>query len=887
MKANHRMAVVCTATLLLFPLALSGCTAKTESTGTTEEGETELVPDEGLSASGVQSAIVGPLTSTYVWRNRSNKDLPYTRVITQPWVTASGPSSGVLMRQTDLIIEVTLDEELVNQLPVGTHQSQIRYLKPNMSAYRTIDITVTVDPVSQGYSMNLQPPSGLTSIGPTGGSVTPMSRSYTWANNGVAPIVYSRTISAPWVTVTGGNTGTVPNGEQIGFNVALTTQVLGFAAGSYNATVQFTETGSTTVVQTIPVVLTIQNAASVLTPSGGLVASGPVAGPFTPASQAYNWSNPGTLALPYERTVSQPWVSVTSPTSGTLGSGQSLAFTVALNASLAAGLPAGTHNAEVRFRSSVTTSVTYATVPITLTVTSGGGTTGAIDLNVVISDSNIWRTHAPGSTFQVNVSVSGSPLGGTAVNCQWVNEHRQPIGSLIPVSTTPTAIQSPSGNPGFIGLVFTSPSSQVRFLPQPRGFPSAVYGFAVLPNPPSGTPVIDEASPFGLLQGNINDPYLKAGSGPRVIGVHLKTKTWSQSVSTWGSDIHARTALGQTEMPLISGTTWDSVDTQPIPTTQLDQIGTKFRNVLQAEPNQVEYWQASLEENGGGSPYAQSHYFSNLLAKITRLRSEADAINPNVKFTYSTRGFDLIEFQQLFASQAFRDYYDGLCQDPYKWPDFPTPEGWLPGHISDVRTRMNNAGCAGHFFWFGEIGLPARGTNDPQAFFGYPETQDYVPGSTLDYYARYLVKVHALAIAHGIPRLHWYNYRNRGNDVDYAEHHFGLRSYTTSSSDPGHPFPGYVAYITMLSHLKGCSFVAMRRPSSTVWVFEFLVDGTTQRRLLAWVNASQSVTMALNSVKTGLLASQVQTVSDIYGRAVSAISSQDITLGGMPLFLRL
>jgi len=886
-KTNHRMAVVWTTTLLLFPLGLFGCTAKTESTGATEEAETELVPNERLTASGVQAAIVLPLTSTYVWRNRSNKDCPYTREITQPWVAASGPSSGVLMRRTDLTIYVTLDEQLINQLPVGIHLAQIRYLKPNLSAYRTIDIQVTVDPVSQGYSMNLQPPSGLTAIGPAGGPVTPMTRSYAWANNGVAPISYTRTISAPWVTVTGGNTGTVINGGQIAFELALTTQVLGFAAGSYNATVQFTESGTTTVVQTIPVEVTVQNVASVLTPSGGLVASGPVGGPFTPASQNYTWSNPGSVGLAYERVVSQPWVSVTSPGSGTLGGGQSLAFTVSLNASLTASLPAGTHNAEVKFRNPVTTSVTHVTVPVTLTVNTGGGGTGAIDLNVVISDSNIWRTHAPGSTFQVNVSVSGTALGGTAVNCQWVNEHRQPLGALIPVSTTPIAIQSPSGDPGFYGLVFTSPNSEVRFLPQPRGFPSSVFGFAVLPNPPSGTPMIEETSPFGLLQANINDPYLKAGSGPRVIGVHLKTKTWAQSVSTWASEIHARTALGQTEMPLINSTTWDSVDTLPIPTTQLDQIATKFRNVLQAEPNQVEYWQASLEENGGGNPYAQSHYFANLLAKITRLRSEADAINTNVKFTYSTRGFDLIEFQQLFASQAFRDYYDGLCQDPYKWPDFPTPEGWLPGHISDLRTRMNNAGCAGHFFWFGEIGLPARGTNDPQGFFGYPETQDYVPGATLDYYARYLVKVHALAIAHGIPRLHWYNYKNRGNDIDYAEHHFGLRSYTTSSSDPGHPFPGYVAYITMLSHLKGCSFVAIRRPSSTVWVFEFAVDGTTQRRLLAWVNASQSVSLALTSVKSGLLASQVQTVSDIYGRAISAISSQNITLGAMPLYLRL
>jgi len=618
--------------------------------------------------------------------------------------------------------------------------------------------------------------------------------------------------------------------------------------------------------------------ASVLTPPGGFAVSGWAGGPFTPTSKAYTWTNAGP-AVQYQRVVSQPWVTAAGSSSGTLAAGQSLAFTVSINASQAASLPSGTHTAEVKFRNPVTTSVTYASVLVTLTITG-------IDLNAVVTDSNTWRTHAPGSFFTVNVSVSGNPLQGTPVYCQWVNEHRQPLGSLIPVSTTPTAIQSPSTGPGFYGLVFTSPSPHVSWLPQPRGFPSSVYGFAVLPNPPSGTPVIEPTSPFGIVQGPTNDLHLRAGSGPRVIGVHVKTKTWQQSVSSWASEIHAITAAGQTEMPLINGTTWDSIDTQPISTTQLDQIGTKFRNVLQAEPNQVEFWQASLEENDG-TPYQQAFYFSNLLAKITRLHTEANAINSNVKFMYSTHDFDLPEFQQLFASQAFRDYYRGLCQDPYRWPDFPTPEGWLPQHVSALRTRLVNAGCANHLLWWGEVGLPARGTNNPNAFFGYPATSAYVPGASLDYYAKYLVKVHALSIANGIPRLYWYNYKNRGNDVTYAEHHFGLRSYTTSSSDPGHPLPAYVAYITMLSHLKGCSFVELRRPTSTVWVFEFSVIGTTQRRILAWVNPSQTVTLPLTTLKAGLQASGVQTVSDIYGRPVSAIGSQSITLGGMPLYLRL
>ena len=507
-------------------------------------------------------------------------------------------------------------------------------------------------------------------------------------------------------------------------------------------------------------------------------------------------------------------------------------------------------------------------------------------LGVVITDSNIWHTHPPGAFFQISVHVEGSSSLAPTVSCQWVDEHRQPLGAAIPVSRTPTTIQSPSIDPGFYGLVFTSTNAEASFPPQPAGFPSAVYGFAVLPPPPSGTPAIEPTSPFGLVQGFDEDPYLWSGSGPRVLGVHLKSKTWLQSVGSWASSIQDRTLAGHTEMPLINNAPWDSVDTQPIGSAQLDQIGATFATRLQAEPSQVEYWQAGREENGGGSPYQQSHYFSNLLAKMARLRAEADAINPNVKFAYSTRGDNMTEFEQLFASQAYGDHYDGLAHDPYKWPDFPTPEGWLPGHISAIKTRMISAGHTTHFFWFGECGLPVRGPNDPTAFFGYPASGDPVPGATLDYAATYLVKFHALAIANGITRLYWYNYKNRGNDVDYAEHHFGLRSYSIDSDDPGHPLPSYVAYITMLSHLKGCSFVELRHPTPDVFVFEFAVDGTTDRRILAWVEPAQAVTLALTSLESGLLAANVQTVSDIYGRSVPAISGQDITLGGRPLFLR-
>ena len=509
-----------------------------------------------------------------------------------------------------------------------------------------------------------------------------------------------------------------------------------------------------------------------------------------------------------------------------------------------------------------------------------------LDVVPVVVDSNIWRTHPPGTFFTVNVHVEGDSLHGSLIHCQWVNEHRQPLGPLIPVSDTPIAIQSPSTAPGFYGLEFTSTNSQISFLPQPAGFPSAVFGFAVLPTPPSGTPEPDETQPFGMVHANRMDTYLSSGSGPRVTGIHLKTRTWNHSPSAWTSSMRQRMAGGHTEMPLISNSPWDSIDTQPISSAQLNQIGTKFSTLLRYEPAHVEYWQAGREENGGGTPYTQSHYFSNLLAKMVRLRAEADAINPNVKFVYSTRGEHMWEFQQLFASVAFRDYYDGLAQDPYNWPNFPTPEGWLVSHISDIRTRMVSAGVQGHFFWWGECGIPVRGNNDPQAFFGYPSSQTAIPGATLDYAARYMVKLHALSLANGITRIYWYNYQNRANSIDYAEDHFGLRSYSSVSGDPGHPLPSYVAYITMLSHLKGCSFVQFRTPVPNVYVFEFAVNGTPERRILAWVEPAQSVTLPLTSVQHGLVAAGVQTVSDMYGRPFPVISGQNITLDDRLVYLR-
>ncbi|MFK7739355.1 MAG: hypothetical protein AB8H80_03455 [Planctomycetota bacterium] len=516
-------------------------------------------------------------------------------------------------------------------------------------------------------------------------------------------------------------------------------------------------------------------------------------------------------------------------------------------------------------------------------------------VRVVIKDSNIWRTHVPGSPFTVNVHVVGAPAEGSSCTCWWVDAERIPLSDPVPVSSVPTAMVSPLTTPGFLGLVFRSSRPDVAFEPQAPGQPSSVYGFAVIQAPPEigAKEVLEvgEGSAFGLVQGRVSDPYLRMGSGPRVTGVHLKTKTWSQSTRGWGREIALRRRAGHVEMPLIHREPWDSDDSKPIGGDQLDAIAAKFAAVLSSDASAaargVGWWQAGREENGG-KPYERAYYFSNLLAKMKRLQAEVASAGRKVRFAYSTRGKDMREFEQLFASEAFRTCYDGLAHDPYWWPDFPAPETWLPKHVKDLRTRMVAAGVGDHFLWFGEIGIPVRGTNDSSAFYGYPAKKRSVPGCSLDYAARYLVKCHALALANGVERLYWYNYQNRGNDIDYAEHHFGLRTFSGSRADPGHPLPAYVAYIQMLANLKGARFVGQRSPAPDVLVFEFAVTGTRQRRLLVWAAAERQVAMPLGALAANLNEAQVQSVTDIYGaNCATAIKDRQVVLSSMPLFIRL
>jgi hypothetical protein len=345
--------------------------------------------------------------------------------------------------------------------------------------------------------------------------------------------------------------------------------------------------------------------------------------------------------------------------------------------------------------------------------------------------------------------------------------------------------------------VFSSAGPNVHFPPQPAGFPSMEYGFAIMA-PADTARAQDPDSYFGFVHCRIEvdevwDPYLR--------GHHAKTMSWhSSSAKWWNYEITRRANNGMSELPLVSGDVWDTDNDAPATVAELDAVEAMFSGLAAESPAGLD-WELGREENRHGR-YSKPFYFANLAEKARRCRGVLAGLPGAGRLVYNYEGFDLDNLEKLLASQAIREF-DVLSLHPYRWKEFPSPESWLPEFIADVRSLLADHSLSGMELWITETGVPVRGTTDPAGFFGYPENGSELPGAARDYAARYLVKLHALSISEGIKRVYLYNYQNRGNEPTFAEHHFGLRSYNPEKRQPGFPLPGYVACMTMVGELYG------------------------------------------------------------------------------------
>ena len=103
-------------------------------------------------------------------------------------------------------------------------------------------------------------------------------------------------------------------------------------------------------------------------PICGVNITGPVNGPFAPASETYRLFNTSSADLNWSASSNQTWVNV-SPTSGTIPAGRSVPVTVSL-ASEASGLPGGSYGASIEF-TNLTDGAGNTGRPVSLTVSNG------------------------------------------------------------------------------------------------------------------------------------------------------------------------------------------------------------------------------------------------------------------------------------------------------------------------------------------------------------------------------------------------------------------------------------------------------------------------------------------------------------------------------------
>jgi hypothetical protein len=209
--------------------------------------------------------------------------------------------------------------------------------------------------------LQVDPAGGLSSSGLIGGPFTPSSQAYTLTNSGTASLNWTAAKTQTWVSLSASG-GTLAPGANATVNVSLNAGAAALAFGNYADVVTFSDTTNVSS-QTRPVSLAVQDRLGI-TPAGGLTASGPLGGPFTPASQIYTLTNNGPVSLDWTATKTQPWLSLSSA-GGTLAPGGNTTLTATLNAN-AAALAVGSYNDTVTITNN--TSGLVQTRPVSLAV---------------------------------------------------------------------------------------------------------------------------------------------------------------------------------------------------------------------------------------------------------------------------------------------------------------------------------------------------------------------------------------------------------------------------------------------------------------------------------------------------------------------------------------
>ena len=495
----------------------------------------------------------------------------------------------------------------------------------------------------------------------------------------------------------------------------------------------------------------------------------------------------------------------------------------------------------------------------------------ARNASITIEDTSPLHIHSPGKLFNLKVKVAYT---GSAANvsCHWQDYRGQAIGSPVNLPSGQTiSVSSPATTSGYYQLIFKSGASDLTF-PNRRAGESREYGFAIIAERSMDQRIPDISRRFGVVQADLKDPYLPTW---------VKTMTWNTAQKWWRVEMDQRRARKLLELPLASRDVWFSDGNRAISQAALSTLKNKLAGYFQADPETL-YWELGIEENLNRSNFTAPHFFANLEKKVKIAREAADAVNPKIKFIYQLVATDVKEtvitaFLKSDASKIF----DILSLHPYRWPDFPMPDVWMPDFLSNVQTEMQKLNRVMPI-WFTEIGAPHNG--NPGGFFGFPEAGNSVTGLSRPDAVRYLIQSHVIALDSGVEKIFWYNYIDRDPKREYAEDHFGLKDYW------GFPKSAYVAYTQLHLTLEGKQPAGHQLLSGNVRAYRF--NGTAANHanedvLVVWRSGNASDTdsnVGLSTLLSGLSAQRVVSVMNSVGTA-QAVDGESVAIGPYPIIL--
>jgi hypothetical protein len=176
-------------------------------------------------------------------------------------------------------------------------------------------------------------------------------------------------------------------------------------------------------------------------------------------------------------------------------------------------------------------------------------------------------------------------------------------------------------------------------------------------------------------------------------------------------------------------------------------------------------------------------------------RAVAQSVDPLIALAGPAVGGELVGPGADYLADCYdaglKQAVDVLDLHPYTKTSTPTPPGGRLGGPEGVLYSLQGAwDVMAHF---GDDDRPVIVSEA-----GHPTHEGpwFMPPSSTQQQARYIVRSHLLLAARGIRRIYWYAFQDEGTDPGNPEHHFGIVDWN------GDPKPAYTAYRTMTGLLS-------------------------------------------------------------------------------------